>query len=61
MNLTDYLNKPISERKEIIKSPVKLQDPFWMERLKTAIENLNPFAVMFNQELINEYWALKKS
>ncbi|MEF9476736.1 hypothetical protein OWR28_02335 [Chryseobacterium sp. 1B4] len=61
MSITDYLQKPISERKQIVTEPVGIKDQFWLERLKTAVENLNPFAVMFSQELINEYWALKKS
>lgn len=61
MNLTDYLQKPITERKQIVTEPVGIKDPLWLERLKTAVINLNPFAVMFNQELINEYWTLKKS
>lgn len=60
MNLTDYLKKPIAERKQIVTEPVGIKDQFWLERLKTAVENLNPFAVMFSQELINEYWALKR-
>lgn len=61
MNLTDYLQLPISERKQIIREKVGIKDPFWMERLKTALETLNTFAVMFDQSLINEYWTLKKS
>lgn len=61
MNLTDYLQKPIAERKQIATEPVGIKDPLWLERLKTAVEKLNPFSVMFNQDLINEYWALKKA
>lgn len=61
MTITDYLQKPIAERKQIVTEPVGIKDQFWLERLKTAVENLNPFAVMFSQELINEYWALKRS
>lgn len=61
MNLTDYLQLPISERKQIIREKVGIKDPLWLERLKTAVETLNPFAVMFDQSLINEYWTLKKS
>lgn len=61
MNLTDYLQLPIAERKQIISEPVGIKDTIEMERLKTAIKNSNPFAVMFSQELINEYWALKRS
>lgn len=61
MNLTDYLQKPIADRKQIVSEPVGIKDQFWLERLKTAVENMNPFAVMFDQNLINEYWALKKS
>ncbi len=61
MNLTDYLQLPISERKQIVFEPAGIKDPIWLERLKTAVENLNPFAVMFDQRLINEYWALKKA
>ncbi len=61
MNLTNYLQLPISERKQIVIEPVGIKDPFWLERLKTAVETLNPFAVMFSQKLINEYWTLKRS
>lgn len=61
MNLTDYFQKPFSERKQIVTEPVGIEDTIEMERLKTAIKNSNPFAVMFNQDLINEYWNLKKS
>ena len=61
MSLTDYLQKPIAERKQIVTEPVGIKDPLWLERLKTAVEKMNPFAVMFDQSLINEYWALKKS
>lgn len=61
MNLTDYLQKPIAERKQIVTEPVGIKDPLWLERLKTAVEKMNPFAVMFDQSLINEYWTLKKA
>lgn len=61
MNLTDYLQLPILERKQIIREKVGIKDTIEMERLKTAIKNSNPFIVMFNQDLINEYWTLKKS
>lgn len=61
MNLTDYLQLPISERKQIIREKVGIKDTIEMERLKTAIKNSNPFIVMFNHDLINEYWTLKKS
>ncbi|EFK36852.1 Uncharacterised protein [Chryseobacterium gleum] len=61
MNLTDYLQKPIAERKQIVTEPVGIKDQFWLERLKIAFKLSNPFAVMFDQSLINEYWALKKA
>ncbi|MGH1520582.1 hypothetical protein [Chryseobacterium sp. JK1] len=61
MSITDYLQRPITERKQIISVPVGIKDPLWLERLKTAVLDLNPFVVMFNQDLINEYWKLKKS
>lgn len=60
MNLTDYLQKPISVRKQIVTAPVGIKDTIEMERLKTAVKNSNPLLVMFNQDLINEYWELKK-
>lgn len=60
MNLTDYLQLPISERKQIIREKVGIKDTIEMERLKTAIKNSNPFIVMFDQDLINEYWTLKR-
>ncbi|WBV60281.1 hypothetical protein PFY12_14730 [Chryseobacterium camelliae] len=61
MELAVYLQKPLPERQQIVKSPVQIHDPYWLERLKTAVSNLNPFAVMFNQDLINEYWNLKQT
>lgn len=61
MTITDYLQKPIAERKQIVTEPVGIKDPLWLERLKTAVEKMNPFAVMFDQSLINEYWTLKKA
>ncbi|WP_185246670.1 hypothetical protein [Chryseobacterium bernardetii] len=61
MNLTNYLQKPFSERKQIVTEPVGIKDTIEIERLKTAVKDSNPFIVMFSQKLINEYWTLKKS
>lgn len=60
MNLTDYLQLPISERKQIISEPVGIKDTIEMERLKTAIKYSNPLAVSFSKVLVEEYWTLKK-
>ncbi len=61
MTITDYLQLPISERKQIVSEPVGIKDEFWLERLKTAVSKMCPFTVMFDQNLINEYWNLKKA
>ncbi|BAP30090.1 uncharacterized protein CHSO_1053 [Chryseobacterium sp. StRB126] len=60
MNLTDYLQLPISERKQIVTEPVGIKDPLWMERLKTAIKEKNPWIIIFNCDLMDEYHTLKK-
>ncbi|WP_185269184.1 hypothetical protein [Chryseobacterium indologenes] len=61
MTITDYLQKPIAERKQIITEPVGIKDSFEIERLKTAIKYSNPLAVSFDKRLIELYWNLKKS
>ena len=61
MNLTDYLQLPISERKQIVTEPVVIKDTIEMERLKTAIKYSNPLAVSFKKELLQEYWTLKSA
>lgn len=61
MNLTDYLQKPIAERKQIISDPVGINDPLWLERLKTAVKERNPWVVLFSADLMDEYHNLKKS
>ncbi|MGL6125764.1 hypothetical protein [Chryseobacterium artocarpi] len=61
MNLTDYLQRPISERKQIVTEPVGIKDTIEMERLKTAIKYSNPLAVSFKKELLQEYWTLKSA
>ena len=61
MNITDYLQKPISERKQIVTEPVGIKDQFWLERLKTAFKLSNPLAVSLHKTLVDEYWTLKRS
>lgn len=61
MNLTDYLQKPISERKQIVSVPVGIKDQFWLERLKTAFKFSSPLSVSLHKILVDEYWILKKS
>lgn len=59
IDLNTYLSEPLEIRKDILKKANPNTCPFWLERLQTAVNTSNPFAVMFNQELINEYWDLK--
>lgn len=61
MSITDYLQKPIGEIKQIVTEPVGIKDTFEIERLKTAIKYSNPLAVSFDKRLIELYWNLKKA
>lgn len=61
MNLTDYLQLPISERKQIVTEPVGIKDQFWLERLKTAFKFSSPLTVSLHKTLVDEYWKIKRS
>ncbi|MBP1165098.1 hypothetical protein JOE44_001982 [Chryseobacterium sp. PvR013] len=61
MTITDYLQLPIADRKQIVTEPVGIKDQFWLERLKTAFKFSNPLAVSLHKTLVDEYWTLKKS
>jgi len=34
-------------------------EPFWLERMRTAIEKNAPQCVTFDKELLGVYWAIK--
>lgn len=58
MTLNKYLLEPIEKRQEIVKNADWRKCPFWMERLQTAVNNSNPSAVLFDKNLVAEYWKL---
>jgi hypothetical protein len=60
MDFHNYISKPTKERIEIINEQISSKTPFWQERLNTAIKNNSPLTVSFNQQLVSEYWELKK-
>lgn len=58
MDLNTFLTLPISEKKQIVEQPQCIKTPFWLERLKTAVETRSPLAVFFSKELMQEYWNI---
>ena len=58
MELNKYLQLPINERYEIVKTANGYTAPFWLERLQTALLNHSPLVVMISKTLLNEYWNL---
>lgn len=58
MTFEEYLKLPIESRKEIIKQPIKVNTPFWQERLTTAIEYQSPLCLIIDDRLVKEYWDL---
>lgn len=59
MDIITYYSEPVEIRQEIVKKADCKTCPFWLERLQTAINNSNPLAVMFDKNLVAEYWTLK--
>lgn len=59
MNIENYLSEPIEKRQSIVSAANPITCPFWLERLQTAVNTSNPFAVMFDKSLVAEYWTLK--
>lgn len=59
MTIEDFCNLPVEERVKLVFQPVNWgNDPFWLERIKTALKDYTPLAVCFSKELINQYWEL---
>lgn len=58
MDFNKYLQLPIKERFEIVKTANGYTAPFWLERLQTAILNCSPLVVMIDKRLVDEYWNL---
>lgn len=59
MSIQEFLLLDISQKKAITNEPISLRkDPFWLERLKTAISTKSPLAVFFSKELTDEYWQI---
>lgn len=60
MSIEEYLSQPINDRLESVNSANVNTCPFWLERLQTAINSFNPFAIYFDKRLVSEYWDLLK-
>lgn len=58
MTIEDFCNLPVEERVKLVFQPVSWKEPFWLERIKTAIEHYSPLAVYFSEQLIEQYWEL---
>lgn len=58
MDLNKFLTLPISEKKQIVGQQQSTKTPFWLERLKTAVETRSPLVVFFSKELTQEYWNI---
>ena len=58
MYISEYLQLPAEDRKEIAIQPVTGNTPFFLERLQTALKFKNPLAVMFDKRLVEEYYNL---
>jgi len=55
--MKEFLKLTTNKQIEFISDSEK--EPFWLERLRTAIEKNAPQCINFSDELMAVYWAIK--
>lgn len=59
MESNQFINLSESEQIATLQQPIGVNTPFYLERLKTALDTFNPSCLLvFSDELKQVYWEL---